>query len=88
MTEIDQVLQQVVNDIWVLYDKDNNGYLDKTEAKKFIFNVVGSTEAAAFEENEFDECFDELDINGTGVIERAEMVSFIKALTRQDEDSD
>ena len=36
MADIDAVIRKCVDDIWAEYDKDNSGYLDKDEAKKFV----------------------------------------------------
>ena len=36
MSEIDEVIDNCIDDIWSTYDKDNSGYLDKQETRAFI----------------------------------------------------
>ena len=37
---IDQILQVCINLIWVKYDSDNSGYLDREEAKRFVMESI------------------------------------------------
>ena len=36
MTDLDDIIQQTVTDIWSNFDKDNNNMLDKKESRKFV----------------------------------------------------
>ena len=36
MTDLDDIIQQTVTDIWSNFDKDNDNVLDKKESRKFV----------------------------------------------------
>jgi len=47
-----------VDDIWVKYDKDNNGVLDREESRKFVIETMGSLQAdGKFSDDHFDKLF-------------------------------
>ena len=35
-----QMIQKVIDDIWLKYDKDKNGVLDKNEARRFLTTAI------------------------------------------------
>ena len=35
-----QMIQKVIDDIWLKYDKDRNGVLDKKEARRFLTTAI------------------------------------------------
>ena len=77
--EIEAVIKKCVEEIWVKYDDDNNGFLDKNEAKQFVKDtLMDMSDEGAFNDTDFDECFKEFDKDGSGTIEKDEMVEFIK----------
>ena len=41
MTDLDEILQQCVQDIWYKFDRDNNGVLDKKETRNFVNLILG-----------------------------------------------
>ena len=40
-----QMIQKVIDDIWVKYDKDKNGVLDKKEARRFLTTAIYQTKS-------------------------------------------
>ena len=79
MSAIDEVIANAVEEIWIEFDKDNSGALDKTETKNFMVKTLAEmTESQTIPDEDFDACFAEFDKNGDGTISRAEMASFIK----------
>ena len=40
MDETDVIINKTVDDIWSKYDTDENGYLDKEEAIKFVKETI------------------------------------------------
>ena len=80
-TQLNDVINKCVNDIWAEYDKDGNGYLDKDETKKFVQDTLGNLGSGdEFSQEAFDEVFSTFDKDNSGTIEKAEMVVFIKQL--------
>merc|ERR1739844_840068 len=78
-SEIGNVIGKCVDEIWSKYDDDNNGYLDKQETKRFVQDTLADmADGAGFNDDDFDQCFREFDKDGSGTIERGEMVQFIK----------
>ena len=77
MTDLDEIIQQCVTDIWSKFDKDNNEILDKIECKRFVSSILGHN-AGSLSAEEFSTLFDEFDRDGNGVIEKKEMSQFLK----------
>lgn len=70
-----------LDDLWVQYDTDMNGYLDEGEAKQFLEAVVGVIQkdrAANYDSAKFDDLFKEFDEDENGYLTKAEMAQFIK----------
>ena len=79
MADIDKVIRKCVEDIWLEYDVDDNGALDKEETKKFVKNTLSEmNDSGEFSTTDFEACFDEFDKDNNGTIEREEMAVFIK----------
>ena len=80
-SEIDAVISKCVDEIWVKYDDDNSGALDKEETKKFVQDTLADmADGAGFSDEDFENCFAEFDKDGSGTIEKNEMVQFIKTV--------
>ena len=68
-----------VDDIWRDYDADCSGELDKEETRKFVFDTLKEmSDDCQFSQDDFEKCFKEFDTDGSGTIEKNEMVNFIK----------
>ena len=79
MADIDAVIKKCVDDIWLEYDKDGSGALDKEETKKFVDNTLSEMpDGGEVMESDFEVCFKEFDKDGSGTIEKEEMAAFIK----------
>ncbi len=79
--DYEEALMTTVEEIWGEWDKDGNGYLDKTEMKGFIMATMkqagNSTEIS---DEEFSKIFAEFDIDGSNTIEKDEMAVLVKRM--------
>jgi len=81
MSDIDAVIRKCVDDIWKEYGKPGAKSLNKEEAKTFVLNTLKDMgDSENFTEADYEACFKEFDLDGSGTIEKVEMVSFIKKM--------
>ena len=80
-----QVIDNVLNEIWTHYNDDGNEFLDREEITKFIFITLvenGDRQYDDIKDLENDpnalKCFDDLDDDGSGTIDKEELRQFIK----------
>ena len=75
-SNMDKVLLDCINQIWLEYDANGNGTLDKQEAKAFVMSCVDEMAGIPMPpapesdgpEADFDRIFDDLDTDGSGTI--------------------
>ena len=73
-SNIEKVIDKSIESIWLLYDQDHSGYLDKDETKKFVQNILNNAgENNKYSESNFEKCFKEFDMDGSGTISKDEM---------------
>ena len=80
-----EIIDQIINDIWVKYDKDNNKTLEFDEMKVYLkttFSKVRSDHVDTQDlqepsEEELKNTFDKFDQNHNGTIERNEMENLL-----------
>ena len=79
-----KMIQECIDEIWQEYDRDNNGYLDKDECKKFILSTVDEMKGVPLPKGEldFDSCFDEIDTDNSGHISKEEMVNLFRKVAQ------
>ena len=78
------IIAQCVDEIWDVFDDDNSGFLDKEETKKFVESTMkdmNDDDHYELSEEDFEQTFAYFDVDGNGVIERAEMIKFIKKVS-------
>ena len=73
-------VQSQVNQIWSEYDKDKNGYLDKSEARKLAKVLYNLKSEDDLNDNVFETIFKQFDINNNGTIDQLEMAMFLMTL--------
>ena len=79
MADMDAVITKCVNDIWHDYDTNGDGILDKEETKAFVRETLQDmNDGKEFREADWMDCFKAFDKDGSGSIEKPEMVTFIK----------
>lgn len=83
MADLDQILEQMIDDIWYLYDVDKDGFLDRDETRKFACEVIGSKHRT-YTKEEFEFIFNEFDTDRSGTLQKSEMCAFIKRATGLD----
>ena len=82
--EVEQKLVNLVEEIFASQqskqiDDEGTECITKEQCREFVFRVM--TEAGeddAWDEREFDECYQEFDYDGNGTISREELLQFIK----------
>ena len=80
MEEQASQIQKAIDLIWEEHDRDNSGFLDKSEAQEFVqhtLKYLDSSRLAEFEGSKFDEGFKKFDKDGNGVIQKREMSEFV-----------
>lgn len=77
---MDQAIKDIIEQIWVTYDVDNSGALDKNETKKFMQEMVGNFSENGISDDDFEELFKNFDKDGSGTIDKDEMFTFMKSL--------
>ena len=79
-TPEEQAIQGVIDQIWDTWRR-GDGALDKEETKKFVQDTLGNLGSGdEFSQEAFDEVFATFDKDGSGTVEKPEMVVFIKQL--------
>jgi len=69
----------LVDEIWLSYDADKNGRLDKREAKRFIQDTLRRVgEGDYILRDDFGKIFSIWDKDKSGTIEKPEMTEFFK----------
>lgn len=72
-----------LDDMWIQFDYDNNGILDRKECKDFINELarhIGADRSKNYNRVNFDYYFNKFDENGNGYIEKSEMAGFIMSV--------
>lgn len=84
------IINELVDNIWADYDINGNGALDKPETKRFLHeNLAVLGFDTDISQDEFELVFKHFDKNNNGMIEKKEMVNFIKLMIgAQDEDEE
>ena len=70
-----------LDELWAKADDDNNGFLDKNEAPRFLEEVVENIESEHqnnYDPSKFDEMFEKFDEDKNGYLSKGEMAVFIK----------
>ena len=71
-----------VNQIWVEYDDDENGWLDKEEMRAFVQDMLVECGLITnYTDNDFERVFTQFDTDGDGKISKPEMLAFIKRVS-------
>ena len=77
--------ETIVDQIWLSYDDDNSGELNKEETMRFVQDTLGNLgQGDEFSMEAFDEVFYIMDKDGDGTIDKSEMVEFIRQLLNND----
>ena len=73
--------------MWIQYDYDGNGYLDKEEARGFVFEIsqiIENSRAINYNPMKFDSLFERFDENNDKFLSKSEMAVFIKKVFKKD----
>ena len=77
-TNEDVKLRQEVDEIWMKYDKNKNGVLDKEEAFAFLDDMMKEVTGQRPTQEEIESNFKILDEDGSGDVSKEETFKFIK----------
>ena len=76
----DDILIEMVDQIFIQYDKDNSGQLDRYESYRLINDVLSQRGQGTASRYVFNRIFEEFDVNGDKVLSRAEIFRFVKSI--------
>ena len=75
----DEIIQNVIDEIFKKFDTSKDGLLDKVEARKFMDEYSCISEIGyEVTQEDYERVFDKFDKNKSGFIERNEIFDFIK----------
>ena len=74
----EEILQELIQEIWDKHDHDRNGLIDFDEMKEFINEFMFKLDLPVHSEYNYDNIFEKLDSNGDNSIDKSEMEKFIK----------
>ena len=72
------VMNQKLDELWSKYDKDGSDFIEKSEGKKLLLELVGQKKID--EADGYEAAFDGLDQSDDGRLSKAEIGKFIKWL--------
>ncbi len=78
LAEEDDIINDILEGIWLTYDKDNSGYLDKQETHRFVKCVLSNMGEVEVSNDSFERFFREFDTDRNGIITKNEMRNFIR----------
>jgi Ca2+-binding EF-hand superfamily protein len=85
MTSLEKTVRDVIDVVWVQYDKDKTGFLDKKETKDFIKGILKELgESFKFSDKEFESNFKAYDKDGSDALSKEEITTLIKVLMHMD----
>lgn len=74
-------IDQIIEELWDMYDDDGNGELDLNETRQFLKDALGAmNHSSCFNEKAFLNMFRMFDTDGNGMIDKYEMRQFIKKI--------
>ena len=74
------LIADMVGDIFDTFDIDNNGTIDRKEAISLVNSMRESNGQFPATHQQFNEQFNKIDVNGDGVLEKKEMVQLVRLL--------
>jgi hypothetical protein len=69
--------------LWKHHDIDKNGYLDREEARSYVFEIsecIDRDRAKNYDPDNFDQLFNRFDENNDEYLSKSEMATFIKKI--------
>lgn len=73
-----------VEKIWIIFDIDNSGKLDKAEIKDYIKYMAG--DGLTLTDNQIEQIYQLIDNDNDGCIDKTEMEVFLRAMMMLQED--
>lgn len=76
------MMRKCVDQLWVQYDTDGNGYLDRAETMRFVKDSMKEMGVSMekLTDEDFEATFSEFDKDNSGTVEKQEMVAYMKKL--------
>lgn len=76
------MMRKCVEQLWVQYDTDGNGYLDRNETMRFVRDSMKEMGVSLekLTDEDFEATFSEFDKDNSGTVEKQEMVAYMKKL--------
>ena len=73
-----------VEKVWIIFDLDNSGSLNKDEIKEYIVQMAGPV--LTLTDEQIDEMYHLIDTDNNGSIDKQEMEIFLRAMLSMQED--
>lgn len=83
--ELDDEIEEIVHNIFLQYDTDKSGYLEKRESLRVVNDVLASQGQQPATVKAFNMIFFEFDLNGDGRLSFGEMSRFVRRFIKKDE---
>lgn len=81
MSEADKIaVKNMIDQIWMVYDTDKSGALDEEETKVFVMDIMKTIGKDGLTDEQFTQMFNGFDEDGSGCVEKGEMLDFILML--------
>ena len=85
LVDIDDEIEEIVHNIFLQYDTDKSGYLEKRETLRVVNDVLASQEQLPTTVKAFNMIFFEFDLNGDGRLSFGEISRFVRRFVKKDE---
>ena len=83
----DELINEMVQEIFMQYDTNDSGYLEKREAFRLVNDVLAVRGQPPASNYLFNRIFREFDTNGDGVLSKGEITKFVKSIINDDTDN-
>ena len=82
----EDVVVEIVNNIWYKYDTDRSGALNRRETLRFVDDFLSQRGQPPATRQQFTNFFDKFDVNGDGKLSKREMANFVRLFKPEEDD--
>ena len=80
MMDTDEGYSKTIDDVWKMYDYDNNGSLDEIEAREFLKAILREVNGATPTHTEVRRNFVKMDLDRSGEIDKEEALKYLQGM--------
>ena len=74
----DEKIRETLDQIWAIYDQDGNNFLDRKESTNFVVAYMKAMGEDEMDPKGFEQMYQQVDADGSGYIQKAEIFDFLK----------